>query len=108
MLVPSGIPYFIGALPSSERNHPPMLTADAVGLCSSIKSCNGGSECVSASFTTTGGIEDAGSSAPGDPPGTALARHENGLSGFPFAFGFRGTNENPNPSGVSGHLPLSL
>src|SRR5580765_501553 len=100
MLVPSRILYFFGALGSSVRNQPPMLTATGVGLNNSMLSSSGQSVWVRISLITTGGMAGSGSSAPGEPPGAALARHLAPSSGV--APGTFGTNEKPKPSGVAG------
>src|SRR5262245_26663226 len=106
--VSSGIRNFQGTAESSVRNQPPMFTSLAVGLCSSMASTTGGSECVSTSLIRLEGIKGVGSSAPGEPPGRVLARQLERLLGFSLALGVLVTSENPYPSGVNGQRPLFL
>src|SRR5688572_14869087 len=74
MLV-DGMIYFLGFWKLSLRNQPPMLTAEAVGLCSSIVSIAGGSVCVETSLITMPGrLGGAGSSCPGEPFTALLMR----------------------------------
>src|SRR5262245_4317845 len=91
----------VGLLASSVMNHPPSDTMLVVGLNNSINSVLAGAR-LSTSLTRTEAMFGSGSSAPGEPPGNALARQFTAWSGSGLRFGSTGTNENPRPSGVSG------
>src|ERR1035438_3246754 len=102
MLVPDGMRYLNGTEGSSVRNQPPIATFVPVGLYSSMASNCGRSVCARISLMTMGGMAGSGSSAPGEPPGRELARHEEPLSEAWEAPATRGTSEKPNPSAVTG------
>src|SRR6266478_6317358 len=103
MNVLSGMRNFFGALRSSVKNQPPTSTAEAPGLYNSISSPGGPPGWVNASLTRMGAMEFGGSSAPGEPPASVLARQLDAVEGFGLAFGSRGTSEKPRPSAATGH-----
>ena len=80
-----------------------MFTATEVGLNNSMASTCGRSVWVRTSFTTIGGMLGSGSSAPGEPPTPALARHFAPSSGAGDVIDSFGTSEKPCPSGLTGH-----
>src|SRR5947208_16887569 len=85
-----------------------MFTATEVGLNNSMASTCGGSVWVRTSFTTIGGMLGSGSSAPGEPPTPALARHLAPSSGAGDVTEPFGTSEKPKPSGATGQGASSL
>src|SRR5213594_2982469 len=106
MVVSGRMRNFVGAWRSSVMNQPPILTVVAVGLNNSMASNSGRSVCVSSSLTRIGAITGgAGSSAPGEPPGTVLGRQ---LAFSPQvshgAFSLTMTREKPSPSVTGYHL----
>ena len=84
--MPFAIRYFLCVNGSSVKNHPPMFTVFVVGLNNSMKSMVV-SEWLKTSLISTGAIEFVGSSAPGEPPTSELARQFTALSGSTFVFG---------------------
>ena len=80
-----------------------MSTLVELGLYSSIESSCGRSVCVRTSLIRILPIPEGGSSAPGEPPMTVLARQFRALFGSGFRLGLTGTNEKPVPSGAEGH-----
>ena len=84
-----------------------MFTPAPVGLNSSMRSGLASAR-ERISLMTTGAMAGVGSSAPGEPPATALARHAAPSSEFGSATASRGTSEKPCPSGASGHGARSL
>src|SRR5262245_8264606 len=74
IIVPGGMRNVVGQPPSSLRNQPPKSTPNGFGLNSSIQSISGGTVRERISLRSTGGTVDSGSSVPGEPPPTLLAR----------------------------------
>src|SRR5262245_32548922 len=93
---------FCGTVRWSVRYQLAMLTLVVFGLNNSIESSCGGSVCVRASLTRIRPTFDGGSSAPGEPPITVLARQFNGSLGSGLRLGFTGTSEKPVPSAAVG------
>src|ERR1035441_6785775 len=102
MVVGAGMRNFCGTVRWSVRYQLLISTLVGLGLYNSTESSWGRSVCVRASLTKMRGIFRGGSSAPGEPPMTALARQLSGFDGSGFRFGFTGTKENPVPSGDDG------
>src|SRR5689334_19587687 len=106
-MVPAGMRNLYALVESSVMYHPPMLAALVEGLCNSMKSSSGGSECVSSSEMTTGAnAMGAGSEPPGEPVGGPLGRHCNLVfQASGSAFSSDTTREKPSPS-VTGYQLL--
>src|SRR5437016_3087390 len=104
----AGMWNFFGTVRWSVRYQLPTSTLVVLGLKSSIESSCGRSVCVRTSLIRILPIPEAGSSAPGEPPITVLARQFSGLFGSGFKLGLTGTREKPAPSaeeGQGGRVP---
>src|SRR5438034_11297015 len=99
----AGMRNFRGTARWSVTYQLPTSTLVELGLNSSIESSCGRSVCVRTSLIRILPIPEGGSSAPGEPPMTVLARQFRGLFGSGFKFGFAGTSEKPVPSADDGH-----
>src|SRR5205823_5106628 len=107
MVVGFGIWNFFGVLKSSVSHQPPILTALAVGLNSSMLSVGGGlSVRVSASLIRIGAMAGGpGSAAAGLPFKVPLGRHwDFAPQASGCAFSSTITSENPRPSVIGYHL----